>query len=261
MTSRLYRGVEQAISKYTPDSESGARLVLSHWLDLIAGLPPPRFTAYASSGINLGDVIFCDDILPWGEISPSNNILPSRASIFPVLGSYSTTHTVARSCGPVEESDPLNTRPKDVDISSLGGNHIQGSSRISSHCFREGWTSLEYEHTCSRCLDKSLCSRECFRSRHCYPNTKQAFAELSVLGKHTAAKYGHPLHSIGIVQSPQSKIHFPLKTWMWKRRQIRRCLQSHLSCICTSATRLKVYHLQVIGRNRASLAPMKHFKL
>ncbi|KDQ59333.1 hypothetical protein JAAARDRAFT_34074 [Jaapia argillacea MUCL 33604] len=186
----MYREVERAIAGYTPESDSDAQLVLGHWLDLIGELQPSGFEVKSHHDFNLGDVIFCDDISPSGD------------NIYHVLGPYRSSHSIFRQ---VTDKDGWNSEriwPEDVNHFSRGGKPVHGLSDISFHASGGGWTSLKYESQCPAYADEYL------SSSGDYPTRKWAFAALVTIGKHTAAKYGRQLDSIGIVTGIHHELYY-----------------------------------------------------
>ncbi|KDQ59374.1 hypothetical protein JAAARDRAFT_192888 [Jaapia argillacea MUCL 33604] len=187
----MYQEVERAIAGYTPESDSDAQLVLGHWLDLIAELQPTRFEVNSPSDFNLGDVIFCDGISPSGE------------NIYRVLGPHRNFHTIFHKHNAAwDEWKSELILPEDVNLFSLGGKPVHCLYDISLHASGGGWTSLKYES------QSPAYAGEALYSDVDYPTRKRAFTALSTIGKHTAAKYGRQLDSIGIVTGIHHMLYY-----------------------------------------------------
>ncbi|KDQ60201.1 hypothetical protein JAAARDRAFT_191605 [Jaapia argillacea MUCL 33604] len=122
---RTYEGVQSARG-----SAKDSQLLLAQWVELLANLRAPQLSVSSGSrAVNLGDVIFCDELIPSGD------------NIHTLLGPYSGYHYLTRACGPYDESEIVHTEPRGPTLSTPDGEALHGSSRISFHASKEGWTT------------------------------------------------------------------------------------------------------------------------
>ncbi|KDQ60193.1 hypothetical protein JAAARDRAFT_205203 [Jaapia argillacea MUCL 33604] len=190
--SDLYLALEKAVATYIRESAKDSQLLLAQWAELLANLPSPTLRGSSESkAVNLGDVVFCDDLSPSGD------------NIHALLGPYSSPWLyLTRACGPYDEGENVHIGPRGPTHYPITGEPFHGSSRLSFHASTGEWTTFQHEYTCPRCSDKSL-----YSELHYY-STKPAFTQLLALGKELARKHGRPLQSIGIVTSVRNTLAF-----------------------------------------------------
>ncbi|KDQ60195.1 hypothetical protein JAAARDRAFT_46001 [Jaapia argillacea MUCL 33604] len=100
-------------------------------MELLVNLPFPTFTVVSGRKVvNLGDVIFCDKLLPSGD------------NIHALLGPYTCPLLyLTRACGPYDEAEYVHLEPSRPTFYPISGEPFHGSSRFSFHGSKGEWTT------------------------------------------------------------------------------------------------------------------------